>query len=340
MWSAWVGDQDVTIEDIDADAFSGATLVRVRAGPACDFVLKSFPAGARARISRVHRFMMHLRSAGCREIPEVIATPGDETIVVDHSGGLWEAVRYVPGATTATPAPNQARAAATALGRIHAAGATWTAAPPRRAVPRSISQRIDQARRLAAEPWWSFAVREASDGSLVGPLQARLEAAVALARRPECVTTLRRIGALEPGAMPLQMVIRDVWSGHVVFAADDPARVAGIVDLHAAAIDTPATDLARLIGSWEGNPKVPLLDVHADAVAAYAAVRSLNPRERALVSWLDATGTIFALDNWFRWVFVEGRVFERPARVVGRVDRLLGKLKAAFEWLGSNDDAV
>ena len=117
-------------------------------------------------------------------------------------------------------------------------------------------------------------------------------------------------------------------------------RVAGVVDLHAAAVDTPATDVARLFGSWSGGADIPLADARAGAIEAYEAVRPLDPRERALVPWLDATGTIFAIDSWFRWVLLEGRRFERPVRVVERVDRLLDRLAPAFEWLDRWTDAV
>lgn len=337
---AWFGPQDAIIEPIDADAFSGAAVARVRlAGDAGDVVLKAIAAASGPRVAGVHRLMRHLRAAGAEEIPEVLFGPSGDTLVADEAGGLWEAVRYVPGVTAAAPTPAQARAAAAALARLHVLAATWPEQPLRSAPPPAVVRRVEHARRLVAEPWQALAGRCSDADPLVGPLAARLAAAVAVGR-PASTAVLGRIAALTPAPMPLQMVLRDVWSGHVIFAAEESPRVAGIVDLHAAAVDTPATDVARLLGSWPGDPLIPLLDVRADAVAAYAGVRSLGPAERTLIPWLDATGTIFALDNWFRWVLVEGRRFERPVRVLERVDRLLGKLGAALEWLDRRAEAV
>jgi len=338
---AWFGPQDAVIEPIDADAFSGAVVGRVRLdGDAGDVVLKAVAAASGPRVAGVHRLMRHLRAAGAEEIPEVLVGPSGDTLVADDAGDLWEAVRYVPGVTAADPTPAQARAAATALARLHALAATWPEQPPRSAAPPAVVRRIEHARRMVAEPWEALAGRSPDADPLVGPLAARLAAAAVTARRAASTAVLGRIAALTPAPLPLQVVLRDVWSGHVIFAADDSPRVAGIVDLHAAAVDTPATDLARLLGSWAAASRIPLLDARADAIAAYAGVRPLGPAERSLVPWLDATGTIFALDNWFRWVLVEGRRFERPVRVLERVDRLLGKLGAAFEWLDRRAEAV
>jgi hypothetical protein len=50
--------------------------------------------------------------------------------------------------------------------------------------------------------------------------------------------------------------------------------------------------------------------------------------------FLAASGIVFGLDNWFRWVLEEGRRFDDATAVTGRVDRLLGTLPAALEILG------
>jgi hypothetical protein len=58
------------------------------------------------------------------------------------------------------------------------------------------------------------------------------------------------------------------------------------------------------------------------------------------VAWLQATGTIFALDNWFRWCLVEGRRFGEAGRVIERVDRLLHRLESSFRVLVEGVAAV
>ena len=84
---------------------------------------------------------------------------------------------------------------------------------------------------------------------------------------------------------------------------------------------------------------LPLAEAWRPALDAYESLRPLGA-DRRLVPWLDATATIFGLDNWFRWVLVEGRRFERSARVVARVDRLLESLPEAVEWLRTHPAPV
>jgi Ser/Thr protein kinase RdoA (MazF antagonist) len=130
-------------------------------------------------------------------------------------------------------------------------------------------------------------------------------------------------------------VLRDVWSDHMLFA-DGGDRVSGIIDYHAAGIDSPATDLARLLGSWSlaGECREPsLVDAWRDALNAYERVRPLAPVERRLVPWLHATGVIFGLDNWFRWTLEERRTFPDAGRVRERMKRLVAALGSALGCL-------
>ena len=185
---------------------------------------------------------------------------------------------------------------------------------------------------MLAAPWHTL-VPGAGGGELDDAVAARLAAAEACGRKGGLEAALQGIAAAPVVPVVLQAVIRDVWSSHLLFDPDEPGRVAGIVDFHAAAIDTPATDLARLLGSWTRDPASPLADAWRDALDAYEGIRPLVDAERRLVPWLDATGTVFALDNWFRWTLLEGRVFELPVRVVGRIDRLLQLLPTALASL-------
>ena len=128
-----------------------------------------------------------------------------------------------------------------------------------------------------------------------------------------------------------QPVLRDVWSDHVLFL--DDGRIAGFIDFHAAGRDTRATDLARLLGSWDA-PAAPTegqwLQPWRQALDAYEAVKPLEPGERALIPWLYATGVICGLDNWFRWLITEQREFADNSTVLSRIARLIGALPAAL----------
>ena len=199
--AAWLGDRDVVIEPTVSDGFSGSRLFQVRCSANAAWMLKSCAAGAADRIGWAHGLMRHLRVAGIREVPAVMATPDGRTLVIDGWGTAWELVEHI----------------------------------------------------------------------------------------------------------------------------------AGIIDFHAAGVDTPATDMARLIGSWrpEADADTPLLHRWAEAVAAYESSRPLSISERNLIPWLLATGVLFGLDNWFRWLLAESRDFLRPARALRRIDHLLSQLPAA-----------
>ena len=137
-------------------------------------------------------------------------------------------------------------------------------------------------------------------------------------------------------ATTLQPVIRDIWSDHVLFDAEPRSRVAGIVDFHAAAIDTPATDLARLLGSWRspgGAAGLPLPDRWPEPLAAYDRIRPLEDRDRQRIGFLHAAAVLCGLDNWFRWIVEEGRDFAGWEAALGRIDQHLGELPDALEWL-------
>lgn len=332
--AAWLGDRDASIEPIAKDAFSGSAVIRVRCGDADgDIVLKSFPATARPRIEWVHGLMTRLRVAGCGEVPAVVVHRWGGTVFVDDVGRAWEAVRFVSGTATDRPSLAQARAAAAAVARFHLAAAAWPAAPARFAVPPAVTRRIEHAARMLSDPWSSLPMTGGSPTALRDAMAARAVQAAALARETGLDGVMRRVVAERSIPLKLHAVVRDIWSSHVLFAPDAPTRVSGVVDFHAAEIDTPATDLARLLGSWCHGPAIPDDPVCRDALAAYDAIRPLTADEHRLIPWLDATGTIIALDHWFRWTLTEGRRFECSARALGRVDRLLSRLPAAVAWL-------
>ena len=122
--------------------------------------------------------------------------------------------------------------------------------------------------------------------------------------------------------------------------SDRHTRVAAVIDLHGAGVDSPATDIARLAGSWWS----PDLGVACDAwlaaaVDRYSARRALGAGERAVVPWLHAVGVICSLDNWFRWVVEERRVFADAPRVRARLARLVEALPGALAWLAVDSAA-
>jgi homoserine kinase type II len=131
----------------------------------------------------------------------------------------------------------------------------------------------------------------------------------------------RTIAELEPLAaatLPVQPCLRDIWHDHVLFIGD---TVTGIVDFGAIDIDSPACDIARLLGSLAGDDAI----AWPRGLAAYSAVRQLSVEERHAVTALDISGTLLAGCNWIRWIYVEGRQFENPAQVISRFRAILAR---------------
>jgi homoserine kinase type II len=131
-------------------------------------------------------------------------------------------------------------------------------------------------------------------------------------------------------------VFRDVWADHVFFDRKQPALVTGFIDLHAAGVDTPATDIARLLGSWKSPwpGDGGWATRWEPAIAAYENLRPLSAAERKAVPLFHASAVVLGLDNWFRWVLEEGRSFP-VAAALGRVDWLLNGLPEALQALSS-----
>jgi Ser/Thr protein kinase RdoA (MazF antagonist) len=336
---AWLPGQVVDVLEVDGKGFSGARTLRARGG-SFDLVLKSFPAAAYGRVRRSHDLMMHLRRSGCREVPAVVATRGGESIVVTADGTAWEAVEFVNGVMTDSPSAEQAAAAMAMLARIHVAAGSASCMASCVGPAPAVLRRIEHAKRLLASPWESLTVSNAGCPMLADELPPRLVRAAAVHRAGGGDRALRRVAAAPATPVHLQAVLRDIWCGHVLYAPSEPHRIAGVIDFHAADIDTPATDLARLLGSWTQTPASSPLEHWPLAVATYEAVRPLTVAERGLVPWLQATGTIFALDNWFRWCLAEGRRFGEAGRVIERVDRLLDRLEPSFRILVEGVAAV
>lgn len=338
--AAWLGSVPVEAAPVAGSGFSGAALVRVRPRDAATWhVLKAFAAGTpRGRVEWVHALALHLSAAGLAEVPAPRRTPTGDTVVSDPEDLWWELVPFVEGVATDAPTPDQAASALAVLARVHEAASALPGDWPRAGPSPGVMRRIAQARDLVARPWRLRRSRadRAGDDSLADAIGGRRERAIGLLETADGQRAVARLAAGRSARMRLQPVLRDVRGDHVIFAPDRSERVAGIVDLHAAGVDTPATDLARLFGSWRRHAPTASADpaaVWPEALAAYAGVRPLDPAERRLVPFLHAAGVICGLDNWFRWTLEERRSFAAPAAVVGRIDRLLDDLPAALEWL-------
>ena len=337
---AWFADEPVVCEPLGSLGFSGSRVFGVRSVDGDRFVLKQFAAGASSGHARwVHRLVRHLRADGFLQVPEIVAAQDGETLVSDDAGRLWEMSRFASGTPVCDPTPAQAAAAVTALANLHTSAARLPGHEPVRQASPGHQRRIEQMRLLQAVPWHERREALRFDGS-VNPrsefhaaVLARFDAALSIFSHAGGASFVGRVAAMQPHRVDAQPVLRDVWCEHVLFADPRGADVTAIIDAHAAGIDTPATDLARLLGSWGapgGDAMRPLSVRWREALTVYAGVRPLTPGDCALVSLLHAAGVVCGLDNWFRWTLEECRAFPYASRALARIDRLLVDLPAAF----------
>ena len=348
--AAWGHGPAVVVESLSTVGFSGSPVqVVTLANVAGRFVLKPFaPHVTRERAEWVHGLMRHARAAGVAEVPEVLTAADGGSIVEEGNGRCWELVQFVEGQPCASPTPPRAAAALDALARLHLALRSLAHAAPDHGRSPGVERRIEQVSELLARPLsrhCSARVDAIEEPSGVAEYVARVRVACRVA--DHLLTTplgrrgLAAIAAARIGPVQRQAVVRDIWSDHVLFDPAATDRVAGIVDFHAAGIDTPLTDIARLLGSWEwpscgSEPAAAGITARwPGPLAAYAHARGapLTAADRWLCDWLHASAVICGLDNWFRWILEECRRFPDANRAVERIHALLAELPPAVEWL-------
>lgn len=332
---AWFGAEPPEFGPSLGGGFSGAMPIRARPrGRGPWFVLKPFPAGTpRVRAAWVHAFVRHLASTGINEVPVPRETPTGTSLVTDAAGIHWELVPLVAGAVIESPTATQAAAALATLGRLHAAAAALAGAEPHPGPSPGIERRVAQARDLAARPWQARRAAVVPTDANAADVSRAWDRAIAIFMAAGGARAVAGIVGWPHRDTILQPVLRDIWCAHVLFTPHAPGQVAAIVDFHAAGLDTPATDVARLLGSWRPAGTADPVAAWTDALAAYDTARPISDAERRLVPFFHAAGVVCGLDNWFRWVCEERRHFLRPTAVLARIDRLLEDLPAALEWL-------
>lgn len=339
--AAWFGDEEVAATPLGGSGFSGSPVLLVRRASGERFVLKSFaPHVSPERATWVHALLAHLAMAGLNTVPRLQprragarVPPGLDSdcksLVADDVGRLWELVTFLPGSPRQAPSADESQTALAALARLHDAAAMLSGSRPAIEPSAGVSRRVSQAARMQATPW--RLLEPLARHTIPPDIAALVLTAIEAFESHDGAAALKRIATSEPVALAVQPVLRDVWSDHVLF--QDDGRLAGFIDFHAAGRDTPATDLARLLGSWDAAPAmaaVPLAARWRHALDAYEAERPLAPQERQLVPWLHATGVICGLDNWFRWLITEQREFADSSSVQARIARLVRQLPDAL----------
>ena len=305
-----------------AGGLSGARFWRVVA-PRGELLLRCWPIEhpSPEGLRFIHAVLQYAANRGMKILPVPIANRSGKTFE-RHAGHLWELAPWLPGVADYEKSPRveKLRAALQALAEFHRAVADFPPTPPlasSRGPAPAITHRLTRLAELQNGGIESL-TRAIADMTWpnLAPLARKFAATL-----PRTVTLA--IACLAPLAdipLPLQPCIRDVWHDHVLFDGD---TVTGLIDFGAMQIDTPTTDVARLLGSLVGDETAGW----REGLAAYSTIRPLTEQESKAVPALDIAGTILALCNWIRWIYVDQRQFDDPPQIIERFARLLGRLQ-------------
>ena len=266
-------------------------------------------------LAEIHAILQHAASRGCTFLPVPIATTAGDTIV-SHSRHFWELAPWLPGSADyeQSPRPEKLRAAMIALANFHIATSQYPVqsiqdhSRPAPSITNRLRKLIELESGGIAE--LSSVFDDANWPDLM-PLAQRFLAAV-----PSVLPiAIARLSPLAHEPLRLQSCIRDIWHDHVLFTGD---TVTGLIDFGAMAIDTPATDVARLLGSLAGQSQT-----WRDGLAAYCTIRPLAEKEIEVAAALLAAAPILAGYNWLRWILIENRRFENHDQVIDRFRRIV-----------------
>jgi homoserine kinase type II len=311
----------------NAGGMSGAQFWRL-ATPRGELALRRWPTEhpTPERLRFIHSVLTHAAGRSITILPIPITTRSGQSFV-EHAAHLWELAPWMPGAADYEPAPSDTklRAAMTALAEIHiafakfpiaASGHRGAAVVELGGAPRSVIDRLTHLNELHDRGLnqFSHAIIDHHWPDLA-PL-ARQFLNLLPTRVPQAIAQLE---PLTKTALPVQPCLRDIWHDHVLFTGD---AVTGIVDFGAIDIDSPACDIARLLGSLAGDDPI----AWQKGLATYSAVRQLSVDELHAVTALDISGTLLAGCNWIRWIYLEGRRFENHVQVIKRFENVVNRL--------------
>ena len=316
----WFDDvESAGIETHDTSSgLSGALVWRVTFGGKT-FCFKRWPREHPTvdQLSEVHGLLRHVEQTGFQHVPAPVVTRGGESFLRrgDH---FWELTPWLPGKPYHRNRPSLEKrlAAMRCLARFHLAASSYEV-PTVGAAPGLLTRReILSSLRGGGLSRLRRAIRAKPASELLSIAE---EMCAEVGRAMPTV-----LGELEQVAdvpLPLQWCLRDVKCDHLLFTG---AQVTGVIDFGAAAVDSVAGDVARLVASLVGDDRQQWLT----AIEAYHACRPLSPAERRAIDSFDRGRTLAATANWLRWLFVEERSFADVETVKMQLVNLCDRLRA------------
>ena len=314
-------------EAVDSDGFSGARLWRVTDGER-QYCLRRWPEDTSP--ARVLCINTVLARADLPFIPRPVIGNSLQSLAA-HAGYVWTLQPWMPGRSVSKLPPPRGllRNAVQALAQFHGATATFRLSDEwhfenscemgggvRPGKPHGLQSRTDITAAYLQHKLHGLRTAHIP-GHLAG-LQPRRERLIPLFLEVAPRVLDERRAALR-WEVPLQVCIRDIHAGHVLFTGD---QVTGLIDFDAMRVDSLATDLARLLGSYCGDD----FDLWNIGLSAYDEIRTFSKDERDLVVHYDRFAVLLTGLQWLDWILLEGKQFEL-AKVLPRIDATLERLE-------------
>jgi Ser/Thr protein kinase RdoA (MazF antagonist) len=315
------------IFDVPA-GFSGAGVWKVKTAGG-EFCLRRWPkqhpdAG---QLLQIHNTLRGVFAAGFERVSVPIAAVSGETFV-ECEGFLWDLASWLSGEAIlgalpqGTASVEHTYAAMQALAEFHVAVDCSLEGKLRPAYAPGILRRLNQLQNLMDG---GFAVlrSQVSANREVWPEITERGVRLILDVERMAAPTEQVLRHATPLPTQIQPCIRDIHREHVLF---EGGTITGIIDFGAMQPDSPACDVARLLGSIAGNEAT----LWTVGLAAFSAIRPLSDPERMLVRAYDESSVLLSGINWLRWIFAEQRVFENRERVLARFDEVGTRLRGLF----------
>ncbi len=321
---------------VQAAGFSGAVVWRI-AGAAGASCLRRWPAvhPSADQLAWIHQVLEWV-GGQCRFLAVPRRTKDGRSFVrVD--GHLWELSPWLPGQANFRqhPSVEKLHNAMRCLAQFHESSrhfpntvsppsAIQNVAPPPAAAPQQHQQpspafeqrleRLDHCQHGFIDEL-TVAVQRRSF-----PRFAALSHSILDLARPLIPMVRRELQLWCGRRWTLQPCLRDIWHEHVLF---EGSQVTGLIDYGAMRFESPAADVARLLGSTLGSDR----PGWQDAVEAYREVRPFRDDEFALAWILDRATMVLSGLNWIEWIYIEQRHFSNPDRVHARLVEIESRLR-------------
>lgn len=326
--------------DRDSEGFSGAVVLRVVVQetpqvPETEYCLRGWPPDSlpRERLLGLHRLLEHIHKCGVTQVPVPRRSKFGTTIYAEASQ-FWQLEPWLPGVADFSSDPSDARLrnAMTVLAQWHEAAsrfeprdseATWFKCFAAANSP-TVADRLDRVERFQKQDVAKLRQLLQQTTSLP-PWGAEFDELVDLSRRILDLFNLsaervaEELSSYRNLRFRLHPCLRDVWHDHVLFEGD---TVTGLIDPSAARSETPATDLARLLGSLLGDDD----ERWEAAMSAYRSVRPLSDREATLARVIDQSTVLLSGLTWLERLFVHRLNYSNPPRVLDRLKQIASRL--------------